>query len=470
MLADLSTLQNDGHGSGQRMSGSRHVIIVGGGASGVLLACHLLRRFSDNFKVTLIEKHSAIGRGLAYGTVDPAHLLNVRAANMSAFADDPDHFWQWLLANNLTAADSDQSSFVSRQLYGRYIESLLQGLTYGHNRELDIVRAECVAIAPTPSGAIARLADGSSISAQLVVLATGNETCQAQPSNLSYASPWQVRAESSIPRDGHVVMVGAGLTMIDTVQSLLHGGHEGPITAISRHGLLPRPHRPVAPFPIDRAEIPFGADIAELVGWLRQLVRTAEQRGGCWRGVVDGMRPFTQELWQSLSIAARRRFLRHARTWWDVHRHRMAPEVEDVIGRAIASGQLKIRAAKVQSIKRDGGAVCVTFRPRGGSASETTSAVRIVDCVGVNPIPHNTSNPVLRSLFDSGLARVDRLGIGLDSTDDCALVGQSGEPSRRIFAIGPLTRAAFWEIIAIPDIRAQCHRLTAHLSTVLQRA
>jgi uncharacterized NAD(P)/FAD-binding protein YdhS len=77
---------------------------------------------------------------------------------------------------------------------------------------------------------------------------------------------------------------------------------------------------------------------------------------------------------------------------------------------------------------------------------------------------------VLRSLFDNGLARVDALGIGLDSTADCALVDQSGEASRRIFAIGPLTRAAFWEIIAIPDIRAQCHRLTVHLSTVLQKA
>jgi uncharacterized NAD(P)/FAD-binding protein YdhS len=96
------------------------------------------------------------------------------------------------------------------------------------------------------------------------------------------------------------------------------------------------------------------------------------------------------------------------------------------------------------------------------------TAVRIVDCTGINPIPHNTANPVLRSLFDNGLARVDPLGIGLDSTYDCALVGQSGEPSTRIFAIGPLTRAAFSEINAIPDIRAQCHRLTAHIATVLQ--
>jgi uncharacterized NAD(P)/FAD-binding protein YdhS len=468
MLVEISTLQTDGQGPEPDASGRRHVIIVGGGASGVLLACHLLRRFSDNIKVTLIERNPTIGRGLAYGTANPAHLLNVRAANMSAFADDPDHFWQWLLANRLTAVDSDQFCFVSRQLFGRYIESLLQGLTYGENRELDIVQAECIAIAPTPSGAIARLANGSSISADIVVLATGNETGQTHLSNLLYASPWQVPTEASVPRDGHVVILGAGLTMIDYVQSLLRGGHEGPITAISRHGLLPRPHRSVVPFPIDRGDVPFGADIAELVRWLRRLIRAAEQHGDGWRSVVDGLRPFTQELWQSLSIPTRRRFLRHARSWWDVHRHRMAPEVEEAIADAMTSGQLAIRAGKAQSIERSGSAALVKFRRRGSSATETMTAVRIVDCTGINPIPHNTTNPVLRSLFDNGLARVDPLGIGLDSTCDCALVGQSGEPSTRIFAIGPLTRAAFWEINAIPDIRAQCHRLTAHIATVLQ--
>ena len=159
MLAEISALNTDGQGPEPDANGSRHVMIVGGGASGVLLACHLLRRFSDNIKVTLIERNPTIGHGLAYGTANPAHLLNVRAANMSAFADDPDHFWQWLLASRLTAVDSDQFCFVSRQLFGRYIESLLQGLTYGENRELNIVQAECIAIAPTPSGASARLAD-----------------------------------------------------------------------------------------------------------------------------------------------------------------------------------------------------------------------------------------------------------------------------------------------------------------------
>jgi uncharacterized NAD(P)/FAD-binding protein YdhS len=469
MLTEPSPRQ-DARGSSLDVNDARHVVIVGGGASGVLLACHLLRHLSENIRVTLIEKNPAIGRGIAYGTADPAHLLNVRAANMSAFPDDPDHFWRWLQANNLAVADSDQFCFVSRQIYGRYIESLLQGLSWRKNRELRIIQGECIAVAAAPGGATARLQDGSSIIAQIVVLATGNETCQTHVSNNLYANPWADPAKTNIPQDGHVLILGTGLTMVDYVQSLLHGGHKGPITAISRRGLLPKPHRPVVPFPIDRVDIPFGREIAEMASWFRNMTHAAQQQGGDWRSVVDSIRPFTQELWQSLTTPARRRFLRHARPWWDVHRHRMAPEVEEFIASAISSGQLKIVAGKVQSVERSDRTALVTFRPRGCSTTETMEVARIVECTGINPIPHNTSNPVLRSLFDSGFARIDSMGIGLDTTSSCALIDASGKPSTRIFAIGPLTRAIFWEIVAVPDIRDQCHRLAEHICDQLHAA
>ena len=455
-------------GSGSGVSNRTRILIVGGGASGVLLACHLLRNGGEKIAVTLIERNPTIGRGIAYGTANPAHLLNVRAANMSAFADDPGHFWRWLQKNQLAAADSDQFCFVSRQIYGRYIEGLLQEFLVGSARNLSIVQGECIAIAETVSGVAASFEDGASLSADIAILATGNETCQTRAADDDlYASPWEDPAEAGLPRDGHVLILGTGLTMIDYAQSLLHSGHRGPITAISRHGLLPKPHRPVTAFAIDRTDVPFGCDTAELLRWFRRMTRQAQQRGGDWRSVVDGIRPFTQELWQRLSLPARRRFLRHARTWWDVHRHRMAPEVEQLIARALASGQLTIRAGKVQSVEARDGAARIAFRPRGSATTVTLEACRIVECTGINPIPHSTRNPVLRSLFDRGLARIDALGIGLDSTDACALVDASGQASEKIFAIGPLTRAAIWEIIAVPDIRAQCHRLAEHIVSQL---
>jgi uncharacterized NAD(P)/FAD-binding protein YdhS len=127
-------------------------------------------------------------------------------------------------------------------------------------------------------------------------------------------------------------------------------------------------------------------------------------------------------------------------------------------------------AGKIQSVEHGNGVPLVTFRPRGSPTTESLQADHIVECTGINPIPHSTSNPVLRSLLDHGLARIDPLGIGLDSTNECALVDATGQPSTWLFAIGPLTRAAFWEIVAVPDIRNQCHRLAEHIRHQLHPA
>ena len=56
------------------------VIIIGGGASGVLLALHLLRGRGRRFQATIIERREALGAGIAYATNHPDHLLNVRAS------------------------------------------------------------------------------------------------------------------------------------------------------------------------------------------------------------------------------------------------------------------------------------------------------------------------------------------------------------------------------------------------------
>ena len=104
------------------------IAIVGGGATGALAAIHLVRRFdASRADIVLIEPSPAIGRGLAYSTRDPGHLLNVRVANMSAFADEPDHLFDWLRERG---ADSGvdcptQFCFIPRSTYGDYIGELV---------------------------------------------------------------------------------------------------------------------------------------------------------------------------------------------------------------------------------------------------------------------------------------------------------------------------------------------------------
>jgi uncharacterized NAD(P)/FAD-binding protein YdhS len=200
-----------------------------------------------------------------------------------------------------------------------------------------------------------------------------------------------------------------------------------------------------------------------LLRWFRRRVDAHVAAGGDWRSVVDAVRPFTQRLWLELPLASKRRFLEHSRAWWDVHRHRMAPEVEARITQGLDSGQVTLMAAKVAGIEPNATGAIVRYRRRGRNEIASIQVGAIVDCTGIVKDPHATTNPVLLNLLDQGLARVDPLHIGIEIDTDCAVVSRNSSPSRRLFAIGPLTRAAFWEIIAIPDIRNQCAALAARL-------
>ncbi|QOZ38280.1 FAD/NAD(P)-binding protein [Bradyrhizobium sp. CCBAU 53421] len=445
-------------------SGGRHVIIIGGGASGVLLAYQVLQQPTGTLRVTLVEQRPEIGRGIAYHTGNPDHLLNVRVANMSALPDQPDHFWRWLASRELDAPlCPDPYCFVPRRIYGDYIASLLEQRTSdpADVERLSIVRGTCVDIHEHPAGVSVILGDGQSLLGDAVVLATGHDM---RASRSGYADPWAPPSAAPIDPDAAVLLLGTGLTMADYVLSLLRDGHRGPVIAMSRRGLLAKAHRRVDAQRIEAADVPFGTGITELLRWLRARIERNAADGGDWRSVIDGLRPYTQRLWQELPQASKRRFLEHARAWWDVHRHRMAPEVEARITQAIYAGQLTLMAAKVISVASDDDGALINYRRRGDTRILNMRVGAVVDCTGIVKDPRATPNPAVRRLFERGLARVDPLCIGIETTPDCAIVNRDGTTSRRLFAVGPLTRAAFWEIVAIPDIRHQCVALAVLLA------
>ena len=380
----------------------KHISIVGGGASGVLLACHLLRNDDDDLRVTLIEKRPVVGRGMAYSTAQPGHLLNVRATNMSAFADDPLHFCRWLAENDDDAHGEQPGplTFAQRRVYGRYIAELITPHLGppGKPGRLRVIYGEGRSIATTPTSVAIGIDDGRIISGDLAVLATGHEeTAKAGPA--CYVNPWESPSDSGVDADAAVLIRGTGLTMVDFVVSLRASGHRGPIYAMSRRGLLPQAHRPVSALTLKRESIPFGASLVTLWRWLRRLAEDTVAPGGDWRSVVDGIRPYTWEIWRRLPFDSKQRFLRHARAWWEVHRHRMAPEVEQLIQEALASGQLRIIAAKTLALVPSASVARITYRRRGSGESETLDVAKVAECTGVYTDSLATTNPLLKQLI-----------------------------------------------------------------------
>lgn len=443
--------------SGDQVGGDG-ILIIGGGASGVLMAVHLLRQPATS-RVTLIEGRGAMGAGIAYATTDPEHLLNTRVHNMSAFPDDPQHFHRWLLQQPEGAEVGDQG-FVRRASYGTYLAELLA--ESDNDPRLRRVFQQVVGLSETDSGVVAHLADGQSMQGSRAVLATGHVTPD-QSREWPLAGAWQPLPPP--PPQSRIIIIGSGLSMVDQVLSILRSGHKGPILSLSRRGLLPRDHATTKPLQLQPDQLPLGASAATLLQWARGLGRAAEAQGGSWRDAVDGIRPHVRTLWRALPLPERARFLRHAATWWDVHRHRIPPQSQARLDQAILDGQLIIRKAAFQTAQaRPEGGYYAYVRPFRTSETETISAARIVDCRGIRRDPEQHASALVASLLAQGAARIDPLRIGLDVDEQGRLIGRNGGVSARIQVVGPAARAAFWEITAIPDIREQVAQIARQIA------
>ncbi len=441
-----------------REEGWRDVLVIGGGASGVLFAANLLRQDTD-LRVTVIEGRHLLGCGIAYSTTDSDHLLNTRVHNMSAFPDDGEHFLRWLRGRE-DGTRYGPESFVGRATYGAYLSCLLAPWT-GSGR-LVCLKANCVAISERGTGVKVTLDDGAVLKGAYAVLATGHVLPKPDPSGL-VSGAWEAAAP---PPPGEAVMIiGTGLSMVDQVLSLERAGHRGPIVAISRRGLLPRSHGHGKPMRIDRSDIPLGAPLSRMLAWLRGLVGEAEDQGATWRDALDGIRPWVSTIWQNMSVDQRGRFLRHAASWWEVHRHRIPPASADRLAEATAAGRLRVlRAAFLRAERGEDGGIRAVIRPRGARLEEVIPVGRIIDCRGIRNDPERNASPIIAGILAEGAGRVDPLRIGLDVTDEGQLIGTKGEVSERLFALGPVSRATFWEITAIPDIRVQAGRMAGFIA------
>jgi len=170
-------------------------------------------------------------------------------------------------------------------------------------------------------------------------------------------------------------------------------------------------------------------------------------------------------LWAGARLDERRRFLRHLRPWWDVHRHKIAPAVGAAIDAMQAEARLAVAAGKLVSVEPvEGGGAVLRFRARGGDAVETLRVARIVNCTGPELDIVRSGEPLLAALLGAGMIRPDPLRIGIDVDSRCRAIAADGKASESLSVIGPVTRGAFWESVAVPDIRGQAEQVAARLA------
>jgi uncharacterized NAD(P)/FAD-binding protein YdhS len=446
-----------------------NVAIVGGGFSGTTLAAQLLRRTGPSFSVLVVEKTSSVGRGLAYGKQSRSLLLNVRARNMSAFADDPHHFLRWAQSNFDPAAGP--GSFLPREVYGRYVEEILReaAASVGGQR-LEWLKDEALALAPAGGGAMEiRLSSGSRVLADRVVLALGNfppgdplAGWDGAPRRCYFRDPGSPEAFEGMTHLDSILLIGSGLTSVDVAIQLRAHGFQRAIHIVSRHGLLPQSHKPTDACP------PFWNESSPrttraLLCLVREQVRRGRSEGMEWQSVFDSLRPLVAEIWQSLPEPEKRGFLRHVRPYWEVHRHRAAPQIAKLVDDDIARRQIQVHAGRITNYEEDERQATVAYRNRTTGKEHSLRVNRVINCTGPETDCRRLRDPLVSFLLGAGFVRPDPLFLGLDVSPEGALVNREGAISESIYTVGPARKGNLWESTAVPELRVQVHKLVEHL-------
>lgn len=416
------------------------IAVIGGGVGGILAAM----RLSPAHDVTLYEP-GRLGLGPAYGTASPNHLLNVRAEGMSLSMLEPNDFVDWL------GARYDAHDFVPRQVFGQYVQARFSEFQATAENPVRVVPETVTAVHP----GFRVSHSGGEDSAEAVVVAVGNfppSSPSFVPSGMGaphyFENPWQIEPET-FGDIRSITLIGTGLTAVDIAADALVRFPSLRISMVSRHGLLPGSHaEDLGKCERDLATLLACGSLRQMTKVLRALIANSDAP---WQYGFDRLRLMTQELWMRLSVADQRRFLRHLQVYWDVHRHRVAPQLYQLIDQAKQDGRLQVFAGRVTKME-DGS---LEVRPRGGGAEVSLATDAVINCTGPGSLARANS-PLIHQMIADRLLVSDELGLGV--TADV-----NGETTPGVYVLGSLRKGDLWETTALRVIREQAYALGDHL-------
>ena len=442
--------------------------VIGFGFSGLMVVAHLVRTASSPITIYIIDE-TADGLGVAYRTTNPDHLLNVRAANMSAYAEDAEHFVRWLAgAEALAAMQHDglttryaANDFVPRVLYGAYLQTIwrdVQAMALQKNIAIKHVPSKAVALQAGTNPAILTMR-GDAIAVDAIVLAVGHEGKTILPQVHDariIQDPWTPDALAGASSwASPVMLVGTGLTAIDAVLSLRRAGYDGQIIAVSRSAAWPTMHGEVKKLSAaDAADIAAQKTLLAMVQTLQQKIAQAED----WRTVIDALRPHTSAMWQRLNTREQKRFLHKLSTLWGIHRHRMAPHIASRIAAEMAADSLRVLRSKRVDIAVKGAALQVAITHPGGV--EFLQPSRIINATGLELNIAQSRNPLLRQLLAAGMVEPHANGLGV-AVDPHLRAWGHAYPNLSV--LGSLLTGQLLESTAVPELRVQAIDIATRL-------
>lgn len=451
----------------------KRIAVVGVGFSGLMTSIHLIKNARSGMKLYLINDKHSFGKGIAYSTSSGNHLLNVPAAKMSCIPSSPDHFVDWIYRKhpyNLISKEMLGRMFLPRKEYGEYLletwNETLKDKDPGV--EVEIISGRVNDVIEKEKNYYLVLDRDDRLEVDYIILATGNEV-PGNPrikdpsfynSKRYYNDPWKPESTANLKDEKDILIIGSGLTMVDTVLSLLDNKFKGTIYCVTRNGYNVLPHRhsgiSYSGF-LEEMHEPF--DINSLFRLFRKHINIIRKFGLSAEPLVDSIRPITQRIWTKLNKAEKERFLLHLRHFWNVARHRLPIHVHDTIQNLRIDGKLIIKKGRPLHLEESGGEVKVEYWDRNLKQNGYITVTRVINCSGPISDITKTRNALLINMFKSGLIREDDLNLGIDAMITGAVLNSYGKPSDSIFTLGSNLRGLLWETTAVPELRVQAENL-----------
>lgn len=449
--------------------------IIGAGFSGMMTAIHLLKK-NDSLKVILFDPNSK-GQGIAYAPQSDAVLLNVNTAKMSAFANEPHHFLNWCKEKDPYKNISDEllgQSFMPRSLYGSYLRDLYETNLENNSRFMHV--HENVLTLELKGKLQLLKTNSQQISVNKTVLATGN----ALPGNhvvpkglisdkRYHQNPWNIDF-SKIPTSKPLVIIGNGLSMVDTVMELRNRKFDQHIYAVSPNGFNILPHRQFN-FNYDGPlkNNPDQLTLSELLRLFNTELNKLKTFGISAEPLVDSLRPFTQSIWRKMTSEEKQTFMKKLRHLWGQARHRLPFVSYDFIQKEQISEKLSIVAGKLTDFQSDENELTVTIHHRKNKKTSTVNCSAVINCTGPETNYRKIEGNLIGHLISDGILCQDSLFLGIEADDQFRTL-DSDSNTHNIYALGPLLKGKLWESTAVNELRSQAERLAEIISRDIEVA
>ncbi|MBK8551304.1 MAG: FAD/NAD(P)-binding protein [Ignavibacteria bacterium] len=458
------------------------IAIVGGGFCGSITLVQLLKQSDIPLEIVLVNKNNPITTGIAFSSYNPKHVLNVPAAKMSAFPDDPDNFLNWVKSKpeyREYVNEELNDRFLPRVIYGKYLEEIFDNAINDlpENVTVKIINDEVLDVNVSSSGAELILKENKSFKADKVVLALGNflpddpriQNKSFYQSKRYFNDPWRKQAVEGLDESDKVLIIGTGLTMVDNVYSLLDKGFNGKIYALSTNGYFPLSHKKRKPYTDILDEIHPPYEISSLFKIFRKHIKYVLSHGITGEAVVDAIRPKTQEIWLSLSLDDKIKFMAHIRHLWGVARHRLPKEIFDHMQNLMRDGKLEIIGGRIQDIREDNEEITVTYKERKSQLIKELKVNRVINCTGPKTDLNRVDEALVSNLLKKGLICCDEMKLGINALPDGTIIQNDNSISPVLYTIGSMLKGILWESTAVPELRVQARSMAGELIKQLEQ-